>query len=130
MSNVDKFLKLKNWAVVGVTPDPFKFGYKIWKKLKNEGYNVFAINPFYDEVNGEKIYSNLKDVEEKIDVIDMVVPPKVTIDYLEQAKELGIENIWFQPDTFNDETIEKAESLDMEYIDDDCVLKVLTERKK
>lgn len=128
MSNVEKFLENKNWAVVGVSPNKFKFGYKIWSILKKNGYNVYAVNPFYDEVDGEKIYSSLSDIDAEIDVIDIVVPPDSAIDYIEEAGKLGIENIWFQPDTYNDEVINKTEKLNINHINDDCVLKVLTEK--
>lgn len=130
MNKVDNFLEKKNWAVVGVSPNKFKFGYKIFKILKDNGYNVYPVNPFYDEVEGIKIYSSLSEIGEDIEVIDFVVPPKATIEYLDEARELGIENLWFQPDTFNDEVIERTKELGMDYINDDCVLKVLTERNK
>lgn len=128
MTRLDLFLEKKNWAVVGVSPNKFKFGYKIFNILKKNGYNVYPVNPFYDELDGNRIYPSLEDVDGTVDVVSMVVPPEASIDYVRAAGEMGIKNIWFQPDTFNDEIIDLARDLGIEFIDDNCVLKVLMER--
>lgn len=125
MKLTEKMLEMKNWAVAGVTEDKDKFGYKIYDILLKNNYNAYPINPKYDEIDGNKVYASLKDIGEKIDVLDLVVSPKVSKIYLKEAKELGIKYIWFQPGTFDEETIELAKELDFEFVDDDCVLKIL-----
>ena len=123
-------LEKKNWAVVGATPDKDKFGYKIWKKLIEHDYNTYGVNPKYDSIEDLKIYDSLKDIGKEIDVIDVVVPPKITLNLLDEAKELGIEYIWFQPGTFNGEVIRKAKNLDLKISYDDCVLATLIKLEK
>ena len=125
----EEMLNKKTWAVIGVTPRKDKFGYKIWQKLKEHNYEVYGVNPKYEEIEGEKIYSSLKDIPKKVDVIDLVVPPKVSSNTLDEAKELGIEYIWFQPGTFDDTTIEKAEELGLKILYNDCVLATLIEKE-
>lgn len=119
-----EMLDKKIWAVVGVTANKDKFGYKIWKKLMEHGYEIYGVNPNYDEIEGKKIYSSLKDLPKKIDVVDMVVPPKIGTKTLDEAKEQGIEYIWFQPGTHNDDIIKKAEDLGFKFIKD-CVYATL-----
>ena len=58
----------------------------------------------------------------------MVVPPHITSKNLEEAKELGIEYIWFQPGTWNEETIQKADALGLKHIED-CVYATLRDGK-
>lgn len=125
MIKQEKFLNLKNWAVAGVTEDKNKYGYKIFRILLDHDYNVFGINPKYDEIDGEKLYPNLKEIDEKIDVLNLIVSPKISNIYLKSAKELGIEKIWFQPGSFDDETLELTKELGFEFIDDDCVYAIL-----
>ena len=115
----------KNWAVVGVTEKKEKFGYKIWKILRDNNYNTFGVNPNYQEIEGEKIYHSLSDIEEKIDVIDMVIPPKHGEVTLREAKDLGIEYIFFQPGTYNNELIKLADELGFKYLLEDCVYATL-----
>lgn len=122
-----EMLDKKNWAVVGATPNKDKFGYKIWKKLIEHKYNTYGVNPKYDSIDDIKVYKSLKDIGGKIDVVDMVVSPKITLNVLDEAKELGIEYIWFQPGTFNGEVIRKAKKLDFKILYNDCVLATLIE---
>lgn len=120
-----EMLDSKNWAVVGVSAKEDKWGYKIWKILREHGYNTFGVNPNYDEIQGEKIYKSLADIPEKIDVIDMVVPKTVAINTLHEAKELGIEKIFFQPGTYDDKVIDQADQLDLKYLVSDCIYATL-----
>ncbi|ABR48388.1 CoA-binding domain protein [Alkaliphilus metalliredigens QYMF] len=123
--NKEEMLKLKTWAVVGVTPDEEKFGYKIYQKLKNHGYHVYAVNPKYDSVEGDIIYNSLKDLPEKPECVNIVVNPKVAKGVLEEVKALGIQYVWFQPGTFDEETIAHAEEAGLNIVYYDCVLVAL-----
>lgn len=122
--NKDSMLKKKIWAVVGVTPNKEKFGYKIWKTLKDNDYEVYGINPKYDEIYGEKVYHSLTELPTKPEVIDFVVPPAITLKTLEEAYELGVKYLWFQPGTWNEEVLKRADSLKMVHIED-CVYATL-----
>ncbi|NLN14951.1 MAG: CoA-binding protein [Tissierellia bacterium] len=128
--NRDEMLEKKVWAVVGVTAKKDRFGYKIWKILKKHGYVAYGVNPNYDEIEGEKIYHSLKEIPEKVEVVDMVVAPRHSINSLEEAKELGIEYIFFQPGSYNDEVVEKAEELGLKYVINDCVYAILKRKEE
>jgi len=69
--------------------------------------------------------NQLSELPEKVDIIDMVVPPRLSITILEEAKENGIEYIFFQPGTYNDEVVAKAEELGLKFLTDDCVYATL-----
>lgn len=120
-----EMLDLKKWAVVGVSGNKDKWGYKIWKILKKHGYETYGVNPNYEEIEGEKIYKSLSDLPVKVDVIDMVVPKNHSLTSLEEAKELGIEYIFLQPGTYDDKVIDKAEELDLKYLESDCIYATL-----
>lgn len=126
----EKMLQKKVWAVAGVTERKDRYGYKIWKKLKEHDYETYGINPNYEEIEGEKIYSSVKDIPTKIDVLDMVVAPKIGMNTLDEAKEAGVEYIWFQPGSFNDEIISRAKELEFKILYDDCVYAVLMQTQK
>jgi hypothetical protein len=120
-----EMMELKKWAVVGVSGNKEKFGYKIWKILKENEYTAYGVSPNYEELEGEKIYPALSQLPEKVDVIDMVVPPRISMGVLVEAKENGIEYIFFQPGTYNSEVIAKAEELGLNYLTGDCVYATL-----
>lgn len=130
MSNVkEEMLSKKVWAVSGVTDKEDRFGYKIWKTLIKHGYETYGVNPRYDEIEGEKIYKSIQEIPKQIEVLDMVVGPKIAINTLDDAKEAGVEYIWFQPGTFDEEVINKAVELGFKILYDDCVYKELKSRE-
>ena len=104
----EEMLKKKVWAVVGANVDPGKYGNMIFKKLISKGYKVFPVNPRHESVEGYQCYKDLISLPEKPEVIDMVVSPKRGKAVLEEAAKMGIENIWFQPGTYDDELLEFA----------------------
>ncbi|WPX09741.1 CoA-binding protein [Anaerocellum danielii] len=122
-------LSFKNWAVVGATPNKQKYGYMVFKKLKEKGYNVFAINPLYDKIEDEKVYKTLLDLNQKIDCVSMVVAPERGKPYIEQAAKIGVKYVWFQPGAESDELVRLCENNSIVPIYNACVLVVLNHRK-
>ncbi|WP_019131725.1 CoA-binding protein [Peptoniphilus obesi] len=120
MTLKDEMFKKEVWAVIGITDKTERFGYKIPKLLEEKNYKVYGVNPKLDELEGIKVYKNLSQVPEKIDVINMIVNPKFAKTYLEEAKELGIKNVFFQPGSYQEETIEYAKELGFNIVTD-CV---------
>jgi predicted CoA-binding protein len=106
----EMMLEKKVWAVVGANEDPGKYGNMIFRKLLSRGYEVYPVNPKYESVEGRKCYPDLSSLPEKPEVIDMVVSPKRGRPIVEEAARLGIENIWLQPGTHDDELMELIES--------------------
>ena len=120
MTLKDEMFKEEVWAVIGITDKTERFGYKIPKLLEEKNYKVYGVNPKLDELEGIKVYKNLSQVPEKIDVINMIVNPKFAKTYLEEAKELGIKNVFFQPGSYQEETIEYAKEIGFNIVTD-CV---------
>lgn len=129
MTIMEEMLAKKTWAVVGATQKKDKWGYKIYKILKAHGYETYGVSPNYDEIEGDKAYRSVKDIPAKVDVVDIVVSPKISINILEEAKEANIEYIFFQPGTYNEEVIAKAEELGLKYLTGECIYATLRERE-
>ncbi|WP_273320355.1 CoA-binding protein [Vallitalea guaymasensis] len=118
-------LESKKWAVVGATDDQDKFGYKIYKKLKDNNYTVYPISVKCKEIDGDKAYKELADLPEKVDVVDFVVNPRIGISIIKQCKDLGINNVWLQPGTVSEEILQYAKDNDIEAVQA-CVLVALS----
>ncbi|MDI9501539.1 MAG: CoA-binding protein [Tissierellia bacterium] len=119
--NKDEMLQLRNWAIIGVTPKKDRYGYKIWRQMKEKGYTVYGVNPNYEEIDGEKIFASLQNISEPIDAIDIIIGPSHVPPILEAAREKGIRNLFFQPGSYDREIIEMAEEMGFNYIEGDCV---------
>ena len=112
----------RNYAVIGVSENKEKFGYKIYQKLKEKKYQVYGISPIYQSVDNDKLYPNLESIPAPIDVVVFVVSPKHVQYYVDEMRNIGIGYAWMQPGTYNDETIEYIESHGIKVIKD-CILK-------
>lgn len=117
----EDMMEQKVWAVIGATHNTDKFGYKIYKRLKSKDYKVFPVNPGLSQIEGDPCYKDLAELPQTPDVLNMVVRPERTRQYLEEAARLGIRYIWLQPGTYDDETIELAKKLGLQYVKA-CVL--------
>ncbi len=119
---IAEMFEKKSWAVVGATQNPSKFGNKIFKKLQRNGYDVTPINPMYDDVEGVKTFESLSDMTEKPECVNIVVSPDRAMEALNQAIELGIKYVWFQPGAFNNEIVEHGEAAGVNIVYHACVL--------
>lgn len=117
----ETMLKKKTWAVVGATDDTSKYGYKIYKKLKQNDYTVYPINPNCESIEEDKVYNNLSELPTKPDVVNFVVNPKIGIKVLKECIQLGITNIWLQPGTVDSNIKTNAGENNINVVED-CVL--------
>lgn len=114
---MEKYLLTKKvWAVVGANQNREKYGNRIYRALKEKGYEVYAVNPGYDNVEGDICYPDLSALPKLPEVINMVVPPKRALPILEDAARLGIKYVWFQPDTSDADTEAKIKELGLEAV--------------
>ena len=117
----EKMLEKKVWVVVGANQDREKYGNMIYRKLKTRGYEVYAVNPMYDEIEGDRCFRDLSSMPKLPEVIDMVVSPKRGKPVLEEAARLGIRYVWLQPGTYDDELLKLVGELGLEAVQA-CVL--------
>jgi predicted CoA-binding protein len=85
-------LKYKTVAVVGLSRDPEKYSHIVSSYLKSHGFRIIPVNPFADEVLGEKSYKSLLDIpieiQKIIEIIDIFRPPNEVAKIVEQAIRL------------------------------------------
>lgn len=119
---VSDFREKKVWVVVGKVHDEEKFPYKIYNFLRSKGYKVYALDPTGQDIDGAKSYTSFKELPEVPEAINMVINPIKGKKYVDEAKELGIKYIWFQPGAESTEVVEKAKSygMNVEYMK--CVM--------
>ena len=115
---IKEFMAMKKFAVVGATDNTEKFGYKIFKNLKDRGYEVYPVNLKAEEIDGIKVFHTLSEIPVKVDVVDFVVPAAVTEEILKECKELGLKKIWLQPGSESENTIKYCQENDMKVLHD------------
>lgn len=93
-SMVQDFLAQKVIAVVGVS-DKRETGCSLnYKKFKENGYKVYAVNPRISTYDGETCYTDLISIPEKPDAVFILASPKVTEEIVQQCVKIGIMHVW------------------------------------
>lgn len=120
---IKAFLDKKNiFAVVGASREPQKYGYKVYEDLKNRGYRVYPVNPNADGILGDKCYPSLESLPITPNVVDVVVPPKVTERIVKTCKKLGVTRVWMQPGSESEKAMESCEENVIDVVYGVCVM--------
>jgi predicted CoA-binding protein len=117
---ISDFVSRRVWAVVGASHDRHKFGYSVFRSLRDAGYTVYPINPKGGELEGSQVYPSLADLPETPEVIDLVVPPAVSERMVEEAHRLGLSRIWMQPGAESETAITYCQEHDMQVVSNAC----------
>ena len=91
---VQDFLAQKKIAVVGVS-DKRETGCNLaYRKFKEAGYTVSAVNPRLTTFEGDPCYPDLKSIPEKPEAVFILTNPKITEEIVQQCVDLGIKRVW------------------------------------
>ena len=90
-----QFLANKRIAVTGVSRTPKTHGSNnVYRRLRERGYEVFAINPKADEVEGDRCYPDLRSVPGGVQAVVIGTRPEIAEDTMHECADLGIEHVW------------------------------------
>jgi len=91
----DEFLSKKRVAVTGVSRTPKTHGSNtVYKRLRERGYDVFAVNPNATEVEGDRCYSSLSSIPGGVDAVVIGTRPERAEEAVRECAELGIKHVW------------------------------------
>lgn len=90
----DEFLAQRRIAVVGVSRRGAEAANIVYKKLRDTGYEVFAVNPNTDKVEGDRCYPELSEIEGGVDAAVIATHPDVTLDVVRDCAACGIDRVW------------------------------------
>jgi predicted CoA-binding protein len=91
----DAFLANKRIAVTGVSRSPKDHGSNtVYKRLRDRGYEVFAVNPNADKVEGDPCYQDLKSIPGGVQAVVIGTRPEIAEDTMRECAELGITQVW------------------------------------
>ncbi|KAF9452781.1 NAD(P)-binding protein [Macrolepiota fuliginosa MF-IS2] len=110
-----KFLSSPNFAVVGASKDPTKFGTKILKWYQERKLKITPVHPKESELEGVTTVKSLKELVSPSETsVSIVTPAKVTLSVLKEAKELGVPTLWIQPGAEDAAVVEFIKDNDLE----------------
>jgi len=112
----------KTIAVVGLSDKRDRPSFQISHYMQEHGYKIIPVNPNITEALGEKAYPNLKDIPEKVDIVDIFrrsedVPPIV-----DEAIAIKARAVWMQEGIVNETAASKAEAAGLKVIMNRCIM--------
>ena len=91
----EDFLAHKRIAVTGVSRHPASHGANVvYRRLRDRGYEVFAVNPNAAEVEGDKAYGNLTSIPGGVEAVVIGTSPEHADETMHECADLGIERVW------------------------------------
>jgi predicted CoA-binding protein len=89
------FLANERVAVTGVSRTPETHGSNnVYRRLRDRGYQVFAVNPNADTVEGDPCYQDLKSIPGGVQAVVIGTRPEIAEDTMRECAELGIKHVW------------------------------------
>ncbi len=108
-------------AVVGLSAEWHRPSYFAAKYMQEHGYRVIPVNPSYPEILGEKCYKSLREIPEKVDIVDCFRKSAEIPAIAEDAIAIGAKVLWQQLGVRNLDAAAKAEAAGLEAVIDRCV---------
>ena len=108
-------------AVVGLSAQWHRPSYFAAKYLQEHGYRIIPVNPTYPEILGEKSYKSVRDIPEKVDVVDCFRRSNEIPALADDAIAIGAKVLWMQLGVENPEARAKAEAAGLEVIGNRCM---------
>jgi predicted CoA-binding protein len=107
-------------AVVGCSPNPERDSHRIAKLLKARGHRVIPVNPGHRAVLGETCYASLRDIPEKVDMVDIFRRSEHVAPIVDEAIEVGARIVWMQLGVIDERAATKAQSAGLTVVMDRC----------
>ena len=111
----------KTIAVVGLSADWFRPSFFAAKYMQEHGYRVIPVNPKYPAILGEKCYRSLREIPEKVDIVDVFRKTADVMPIAEDAIAIGAKVLWQQLGVQNEAAAAKAQAAGLETVMNRCV---------
>ncbi|MGN6622561.1 MAG: CoA-binding protein [Candidatus Nitrosocosmicus sp.] len=120
---IKEIYKLKNIAVVGMSPTEGKPSNYVPKFLIEKGYNITPINPNYSFILNRKTYGKVSEVQESIDIVDIFRKPDDVLPVIKDSlNKEGVKVIWMQKGIYNKEAERLALDKGIKVVYNRCML--------
>lgn len=115
--------RVRNLAVVGLSPQPSRPSYVVARAMQGFGYRVIPVRPAVSEVLGERAWPGLSDVPGTIDLVDVFRAAEHIDAIVDDCLRLNIPAIWIQEGIVNEAAANRAREAGMTVVMDRCIYK-------
>ncbi|MHA2029883.1 MAG: CoA-binding protein [Candidatus Kariarchaeaceae archaeon] len=93
--NINQFLNFSTIAFVGISSNKKDFSRALFRDFQKHINHVIPVNPNLTEIDDDKCYPSLKEIDTQIDGVFIITSPSNTKAIVRECVELDIDNIWF-----------------------------------
>ncbi len=108
-------------AVVGLSGNALRASHFVGFYLQRHGYRVIPVNPRESEILGQRCYGSLRDLPEKVDIVNVFRAPSALPEIAEQAVAIGAGCLWTQFTVINEAGARIAEQAGLSVVMDRCI---------
>ena len=119
----DLLKRAKTIAVVGLSDSPLRASHGVSAYMQSQGYRIIPVNPQIKEALGERAYATLRDIPERIDIVNIFRRPEFVSEIVDEAIALNVLAIWMQEEVVHEPAAEKARRAGIFVVMDRCILK-------
>ena len=113
--------RVRRIAVVGLSLKTDRPSYKVASAMQRFGYKIIPVRPMTSEILGEKAYSDLVSVPEKIDLVDVFRAPEQVGEVVDACIALKLPAIWLQEGVVHEAAALRAQAAGLTIVMDRCV---------
>ncbi len=126
---VDAILKLKTFAVVGLSPKPERPSHYVSEYLLESGYEVIPVNPGHKELLGRKCWPSVADIAVPFDGVVVFRRPEEALTPVLEAIAKKAKAVWLQDGVYTDEGERLAREAGLLVVSNDCMMRRLSRRR-
>lgn len=108
--------------MVGLSGNKFRPSNEVAAYMQRAGYRIIPVNPQESEVLGEKSYSTLDEIPEKVDCVNIFRRPEYVPELVEAAIRIGAKAVWMQLDVAHAAAAQRARDAGLLVVEDRCLL--------
>jgi uncharacterized protein len=113
--------RVKNIAVVGLSPNPARPSHAIAAGLQKVGFNIIPVRPAVKEVLGQRAYGRLSDVDVAIDLVNVFRAAEFIDPIVDECIALKLGALWIQEGIVNEPAALRARAAGLIVIMDRCI---------
>jgi predicted CoA-binding protein len=113
--------RVKNIAVVGLSPNPARPSHGVSAAMQGFGYTIIPVHPAVKQVLGVKAYARLADIGAPVDLVNVFRQPEFVSGIVDECIALGLKAIWLQDGVIDEAAAERARAAGMFVVMDRCI---------
>lgn len=108
-------------AIVGRSNDHYYTSYEVGEYLIKNGFTVYNVNPWIEDIDGEPVYASLSEVPDKIDIVDVFRKSDFLQGIVDEAIAVGAKTVWAQLGVEDEVARHKALEAGLNYAHNLCI---------